>query len=113
MVCCFLCVCSLNEEKYNTLSLLAGFLAHNSSIHLSFIAFTDNCSVLSELCATLSRLSVRNEFCQEIVDLGGLNFMVSLLADSIDHPVSNIESTWGTENNAADLIFQILALSEP
>ncbi|OXB57705.1 UNVERIFIED_CONTAM: hypothetical protein H355_008659, partial [Colinus virginianus] len=50
-------------------------------------AFTDNCSVLSELCATLSRLSVRNEFCQEIVDLGGLNFMVSLLADSMDHPI--------------------------
>ncbi|NXS55752.1 ARMC6 protein, partial [Brachypteracias leptosomus] len=49
-------------------------------------AFTDNSSVLSELCATLSRLSVRNEFCQEIVDLGGLNFMVSLLADCIDHP---------------------------
>ncbi|XP_067168990.1 armadillo repeat-containing protein 6 isoform X2 [Apteryx mantelli] len=50
-------------------------------------AFTDNSSVLSELCATLSRLSVRNEFCQEIVDLGGLNFMVSLLADCIDHPI--------------------------
>ncbi|NXY88738.1 ARMC6 protein, partial [Alcedo cyanopectus] len=49
-------------------------------------AFRENCSVLSELCATLSRLSVRNEFCQEIVDLGGLNFMVSLLADCIDHP---------------------------
>lgn len=37
--------------------------------------------------------------------------MVSLLADSIDHPVSNTECTWGAENNAADLIFQILALS--
>ncbi|XP_015282865.1 PREDICTED: armadillo repeat-containing protein 6 [Gekko japonicus] len=47
--------------------------------------FTDNCSVLSEICATLGRLSVRNEFCQEIVDLGGLNFMVALLADCIDH----------------------------
>ncbi|NXN09167.1 ARMC6 protein, partial [Indicator maculatus] len=49
-------------------------------------AFTDSPGVLSELCATLSRLSVRNEFCQEIVDLGGLNLMVSLLADCIDHP---------------------------
>ncbi|XP_068021013.1 armadillo repeat-containing protein 6 isoform X2 [Melanerpes formicivorus] len=49
-------------------------------------AFTDNSGVLSELCATLSRLSVRNEFCQEIVDLGGLSLMVSLLADCIDHP---------------------------
>ncbi|NXM78910.1 ARMC6 protein, partial [Serilophus lunatus] len=49
-------------------------------------AFRDNSGVLSELCATLSRLSVRNEFCQEIVDLGGLNFMVTLLSDCIDHP---------------------------
>ncbi|XP_075467259.1 armadillo repeat-containing protein 6 [Ascaphus truei] len=47
--------------------------------------FTDNPSVLSELCATLSRLCVRNEFCQDVVDLGGLNFMVALLADCIDH----------------------------
>ncbi|XP_006004003.1 armadillo repeat-containing protein 6 isoform X2 [Latimeria chalumnae] len=49
-------------------------------------SFTDHTSVLSELCATLSRLAVRNEFCQDIVDLGGLNFMVALLADCIDHP---------------------------
>ncbi|XP_059345806.1 armadillo repeat-containing protein 6 isoform X1 [Ammospiza nelsoni] len=48
-------------------------------------AFRDNSAVLSELCATLSRLSVRNEFCQEIVDLGGLNFMVTLLADCMEH----------------------------
>ncbi|KAM9112141.1 armadillo repeat-containing protein 6 [Pangshura tecta] len=48
-------------------------------------AFTDDSCVLRELCATLARLSVRNEFCQEIVDLGGLNFMVALLADCIDH----------------------------
>uniref|UniRef100_A0A8C9UF40 Armadillo repeat containing 6 n=1 Tax=Serinus canaria TaxID=9135 RepID=A0A8C9UF40_SERCA len=50
-------------------------------------AFRDNSGVLSELCATLSRLSVRNEFCQEIVDLGGLNFMVTLLADCMEHPL--------------------------
>lgn len=73
----------------------APLLAHSYSIHhLSSAAFTDNSSVLSELCATLSRLSVRNEFCQEIVDLGGLNFMVALLADCIDHPVSDIKCTW-------------------
>ncbi|XP_029469716.1 armadillo repeat-containing protein 6 [Rhinatrema bivittatum] len=47
--------------------------------------FMNSSSVLSELCSTLARLSVRNEFCQEIVDLGGLNFMVALLADCIDH----------------------------
>ncbi|XP_062843684.1 armadillo repeat-containing protein 6 [Trichomycterus rosablanca] len=43
-----------------------------------------NMSVLSELCATLSRLAVRNEFCQDIVDLGGLKFMMTLLAESLD-----------------------------
>ncbi|KAI4881701.1 hypothetical protein NFI96_031356, partial [Prochilodus magdalenae] len=47
-------------------------------------AHPENISVLSELCATLSRLAVRNEFCQDIVDLGGLKFMMTLLADSLD-----------------------------
>ncbi|XP_044126484.1 armadillo repeat-containing protein 6 isoform X1 [Bufo gargarizans] len=47
--------------------------------------FTDNSVVLSELCSTVARLCVRNEFCQDVVDLGGLNFMLALLADSIDH----------------------------
>ncbi|NXO29211.1 ARMC6 protein, partial [Cisticola juncidis] len=49
-------------------------------------AFPDNPGVLSELCATLSRLSVRNEFCQDIVDLGGLDLMVTLLAECMEHP---------------------------
>lgn len=49
-------------------------------------AHLDNSSVLSELCATLSRLAVRNEFCQDICDLGGLKFMMTLLADSYESP---------------------------
>ncbi|KAG9486475.1 hypothetical protein GDO78_006707 [Eleutherodactylus coqui] len=49
--------------------------------------FTDNSIVLSELCSTVARLCVRNEFCQDVVDLGGLNFMLALLADCIDHQV--------------------------
>ncbi|KAJ8366633.1 hypothetical protein AAFF_G00348320 [Aldrovandia affinis] len=48
-------------------------------------AHPGNPGVLSELCATLSRLAVRNEFCQDIVDLGGLSFMMDLLADGLDH----------------------------
>lgn len=47
-------------------------------------AHLDNTPVLSELCATLSRLAVRNEFCQDICDLGGLKFMMTLLADSFE-----------------------------
>ncbi|XP_006639921.1 armadillo repeat-containing protein 6 [Lepisosteus oculatus] len=48
-------------------------------------AHSDNPSVLSELCSTLSRLAVRNEFCQDIADMGGLKFIITLLADSLDH----------------------------
>uniref|UniRef100_A0A9L0RWV7 Armadillo repeat containing 6 n=1 Tax=Equus caballus TaxID=9796 RepID=A0A9L0RWV7_HORSE len=48
-------------------------------------AFPDNPSVLSELCSTLSRLAVRNEFCQMVVDLGGLSVLVALLADRSNH----------------------------
>uniref|UniRef100_A0A3B3SDC3 Armadillo repeat containing 6 n=2 Tax=Paramormyrops kingsleyae TaxID=1676925 RepID=A0A3B3SDC3_9TELE len=48
-------------------------------------AHPQNTAVLSELCATLSRLAVRNEFCQDIVNLGGLEFMLTLLAESLDH----------------------------
>ncbi|KAA0718509.1 Armadillo repeat-containing protein 6 [Triplophysa tibetana] len=47
-------------------------------------AHPEKTSVLSELCATLSRLAVRNEFCQDIVDMGGLKFMMTLMADSLD-----------------------------
>ncbi|XP_048198571.1 armadillo repeat-containing protein 6 isoform X2 [Perognathus longimembris pacificus] len=48
-------------------------------------AFPDNPGILSELCSTLSRLVVRNEFCQEVVDLGGLDMLVTLLASCSDH----------------------------
>uniref|UniRef100_F7CMX9 Armadillo repeat-containing protein 6 n=1 Tax=Monodelphis domestica TaxID=13616 RepID=F7CMX9_MONDO len=57
-------------------------------------AFPDNPALLGELCGTLSRLAVRNEFCQEIVDLGGLNIMVTLLADYIDHQVRSPFQGW-------------------
>ncbi len=53
-----------------------------------FSAHPDDSAVLSELCATLSHLAVRNEFCQDIVDLGGLAFIISLLADGLDCQVS-------------------------
>lgn len=46
----------------------------------------NNTSVLSELCAALSRLAVRNEFCQDVCDLGGLKLIMTLLADSYESP---------------------------
>ncbi|ELU02618.1 hypothetical protein CAPTEDRAFT_184330 [Capitella teleta] len=42
-------------------------------------------AVLSELFGTISCLVVRNEFCQEIMDLGGLHFVLSTLESSMSH----------------------------
>uniref|UniRef100_A0A8C6B429 Armadillo repeat-containing protein 6 n=1 Tax=Monodon monoceros TaxID=40151 RepID=A0A8C6B429_MONMO len=65
-------------------------------------AFPDNPSILSDLCSTLSRLAVRNEFCQEVVDLGGLNVLVALLANCNDHQV-------GVQSCLRDLVKQVLS----
>ncbi|XP_021106681.1 armadillo repeat-containing protein 6 [Heterocephalus glaber] len=48
-------------------------------------AFRGNPGVLGELCSTLACLAVRNEFCQEVVDLGGLDVLVTLLASCNNH----------------------------
>ncbi|XP_028328888.1 armadillo repeat-containing protein 6-like [Gouania willdenowi] len=47
-------------------------------------AHLDDTSVLSEVCAALSCLSVRNEFCQDVCDLGGLKLIMTLLANSYE-----------------------------
>nr|KAF6309486.1 armadillo repeat containing 6 [Pipistrellus kuhlii] len=65
-------------------------------------AFHDNPSVLSELCSTLSHLTVRNEFCQEVVDLGGLGILVALLANCNSHQV-------GIQSCLKDLVKQVLS----
>lgn len=41
----------------------------------------------SELCVTLSRLAVRNEYCKDIVDLGGLKMVLKLLQDHMSNQV--------------------------
>ncbi|XP_077989439.1 armadillo repeat-containing protein 6-like [Glandiceps talaboti] len=46
---------------------------------------TGDVATMSELCATLSRLAVRNEFCQEIVDRGGLKMVLKALVENMDH----------------------------
>lgn len=48
-------------------------------LFLIFIEFEAEKAVISELMPTLSRLAVRNEFCQKIVELGGLQFVVDVL----------------------------------
>lgn len=46
----------------------------------------------SELCVTLSRLAVRNEYCKDIVDLGGLKMVLKLLQDHTTNQVSQQSS---------------------
>ena len=42
---------------------------------------------MGELFATLGRLAVRNEFCQDIMDLGGLQLMLGALEHNMAHQV--------------------------
>ncbi|XP_071964906.1 armadillo repeat-containing protein 6-like [Antedon mediterranea] len=39
---------------------------------------------LIEVCSMLSKLAVRNEFCQQIVNLGGLKFVLKILAEHLE-----------------------------
>ncbi len=56
------------------------------SVHV-FPDFQNDKAVLGELFSTLSRLAVRNEFCQEIMDLGGLILLLDTLESNMDHQV--------------------------
>ncbi|XP_013381017.1 armadillo repeat-containing protein 6 [Lingula anatina] len=47
--------------------------------------FTGDVAVLGELFATLSKLAVRNEFCQEIADRGGLQLLMTTLTENMHH----------------------------
>lgn len=59
---------------------------------------------VAELCSTLSRLAVRNEYCKDIVDLGGLQLILELLQEylkdqaSIFSKQNNLFSTTYTTN---------------
>ena len=55
-----------------------------SSIHVC-VDFKAHESLLAELYQTLTSLAVRNEFCQEVMDLGGVKLMV----ETIEHNPNN------------------------
>ena len=61
-----------------------------SSLHVHLLFFSPSSEfeaqkeVIGELMPTLSRLAVRNEFCQKIVELGGLRFVVDVLVKYYD-----------------------------
>lgn len=45
---------------------------------------------VSELCSTLGRLFVRDEYCKEFVNIGGLKVVLGLLEENIEHQVNSI-----------------------
>ncbi|XP_074650634.1 armadillo repeat-containing protein 6-like [Tubulanus polymorphus] len=46
--------------------------------------YSSNNAVQGELFKTLGKLSVRNEFCQEIMDLGGIEFVLKALENNLN-----------------------------
>lgn len=50
--------------------------------------FRDDEPLLGELYQTLSCLAVRNEFCQQIMDLGGVGLMLDTIAHNPNNQVS-------------------------
>ena len=57
------------------------------SIILNIMETCEDIDVASELCVTLSRLAVRNEYCKDIVDLGGLKMVLKLLQEHTSNQV--------------------------
>ena len=58
------------------------------AVILDIMGTCQDIEMASELCVTLSRLAVRNEYCKDIVDLGGLKMVLKLLQDHTDNQVS-------------------------
>lgn len=54
---------------------------------LGIMEYYKDVEVVSELCVILSRLVVRNEYCKDIVDMGGLKMVLKLLQDYIFNQV--------------------------
>lgn len=55
---------------------------------LSSPDYTHDVGVLGELFSTLSKLAVRDEFCKEVMDLGGLKLILLTLQENLKHQVT-------------------------
>ena len=62
------------------------------AVILDIMGTCQDVEMASELCVTLSRLAVRNEYCKDIVDLGGLKMVLKLLQDHTTNQVSQQSS---------------------
>lgn len=60
------------------------------AVLLGIMETCNDVDMASELCVTLSRLAVRNEYCKDIVDLGGLKMVLKLLQDHTSNQVDTL-----------------------
>ena len=56
-------------------------------IYFFYLTAHEENAVLAEIFSTLGKLAVRNEFCQRIVDLGGLDLMLKVLHNNVKNKV--------------------------
>lgn len=61
----------------------------NNDMLLKFVDFKEKPEVMSELFATISKLVVRNEFCQAVMEMGGIHLILSAFQDSIAKKVKD------------------------
>lgn len=59
-------------------------ISHCYEIRLSQIGFKKDTKVIGDLMITLAALVVRNEFCQEVEDAGGLKFILDIMTEYPD-----------------------------
>lgn len=59
-------------------------------IIIMFTEYENNSNIQSELFSTLARLAVRDEFCNEVNDLGGLQLILQAFEKNLDEKVSQM-----------------------
>lgn len=66
----------------------------------------DDQDVVAETFVTLSKLSVRNEFCQQLLDCGGVALIFESLSNHIQNQVgasSNIALHWAVQSQKSEI----------
>lgn len=69
--------------------------------------YSEDTGVLGELFLTLARLAVRNEFCQEIMDLGGLELMLGAIEKNTSNQVKEQYLKCDRSDSVCNSIHQI------
>lgn len=66
----------------------------------NIVDFPEKPEVMSELFATISKLVVRNEFCQAVMDMGGIHLILSAFQDSIANKVRDSSLSYNVYNES-------------